>query len=200
MRYRHLVVSFIADVAPIVTFVVATELVGFMNALWWLVGVAALSIGIEWLVSRRIPKFGLVASGTIVAFGLVSVMTGDEFFIIVKDTLYALAFGGALLVGIVLRRSYLESLFGDYFAISARGWSILTYRWMVFFFLLAATNELARLSLTPDQWVYYKFGAVIATWIFGFYQFTLSRRERLPEANPWGLRVRRVSPPLSNNE
>ncbi len=55
--------------------------------------------------------------------------------------------------------------------------------------LLALSNEFARAILSPQVWVYYKVLAVIVTWVFGFYQFTLSRKERLPESSPWGLRV-----------
>jgi intracellular septation protein len=190
MKKRELLGNAIAEFAPIVTFAVASELVGFMQALLWLIVVAFLSFIFEWFLARRIPKFGLVASGTILLFGAISLYTQDEFFIIIKDTLYAFSFGFALLMGIIFSRSYLKVLFGDFFAMSERGWRVLTIRWTVFFFLLALSNELARRLFTPEIWVYYKLGAVFITWVFGFYQFTLARRERLPEANPWGLRIR----------
>ncbi|NCN11995.1 hypothetical protein GW937_01600 [Candidatus Kaiserbacteria bacterium] len=188
MNKKQFIVSVIADFAPIIAFVVATELAGFMIALLWLVAVAILSVIIEWTVSRRPPKFGLVASVTIFLFGVLSIVTGDEFYIIIKDTLYALSFAVALLLGLLFKRSYLEVLFGDYFAITRRGWFVLTYRWIIFFFLLAITNEFARTLLVPDVWIYYKLVAVLSTWVFGFYQLTLTKRERLPEANTWGLR------------
>jgi hypothetical protein len=39
--------------------------------------------------------------------------------------------------------------------------------------------------------VLYKFAALLVTWVFGFYQFTVTRRERIPaESNVWGLRLR----------
>ncbi len=190
MNKNQLIAGVVADFAPIVTFVVAAELTGFMEALLWLVVVAILALLLEWVVSKRLPKFGLVASGTILLFGVMSIITQDEFYIIIKDTLYALSFAIALLLGMFFKRSYLEVLFGDYFAITNRGWRILTYRWMVFFFFLAATNEIARVMLEPEVWVYYKFVAVLMTWVFGFYQFTLTRRERLAEANVWGLHIR----------
>jgi hypothetical protein len=52
------------------------------------------------------------------------------------------------------------------------------------------SNEIARRALVPELWIYYKLAAVVATNVFGFYQFVLTRRERLPEANEWGLRVK----------
>lgn len=190
MKKRELIANAIAEFAPIVTFVVASEFLGFITAIGWLIVVATLSFLLEWYLANRVPKFGLVASGTILLFGLMSIITNDEFFIMVKDTLYALSFGIALLIGQLFGRSYLKALFGDFFAITESGWRTLTMRWTVFFFFLAIGNEAARTHLTPEMWVYYKFLALFVTWIFGFYQFTLARRERLPEANEWGLRIR----------
>ncbi len=189
MRKHSLLMHGAAEFVPIVTFLVASELSGFTLGLVFLIVSATLVLGVEWFVSKRIPRFALVATLTILLFGGLSLLLQDPFFIIVKDTLYALSFGLMLLVGLLMKRSYLEVLFGEYFAITDRGWRRLTYRWMVFFFLLAFMNETARVFLTPELWVYYKFLSVFVTWVFGFYQFKLARDERLPHASPWGLKI-----------
>jgi intracellular septation protein len=190
MTKRELFGNAVGEFAPILTFVLIAEIYDFYIGLISLVVVAALSLILSWVIERRIPKFGLVASGTILLFGVMSIVTRDEFYIIIKDTLYASSFGLALLGGLIFKRSYLQVLFGDFFAISDRGWFILTMRWTAFFFLLAASNEIARRFLVPELWIYYKLAAVVLTNVFGFYQFTLARRERLPEANEWGLRIK----------
>lgn len=190
MTKRELIGNALGEFAPIVTFVVVAETHGFHTGLIWMVVIAVLSFALSWGIEKRVPKFGLVASGTILLFGVMSIVTGDEFYIIIKDTLYASSFGLALLGGLVFNRSYLQVLFGDFFAMTERGWFILTVRWTVFFLLLAASNEIARRFLSPELWIYYKLAAVVVTNIFGFYQFTLTRRERLPEANEWGLRMK----------
>jgi len=190
MTKRELIGNAIGEFAPILTFVIIAETHGFHTGLIWLVIVAMLSLVFSWVIERRVPKFGLVASGTILLFGMMSIVTNNEFYIIIKDTLYASSFGLALLGGLIFKRSYLQALFGDFFAISDRGWFILTVRWTIFFLLLAVSNEIARRALVPELWIYYKLAAVVATNVFGFYQFILTRRERLPEANEWGLRVK----------
>jgi hypothetical protein len=43
--------------------------------------------------------------------------------------------------------------------------------------------------ITPEQWAVYKVITVFITAIFGFYQFTLSKKYRLPDASPWGMRM-----------
>jgi intracellular septation protein len=78
-------------------------------------------------------------------------------------------------------------LFQNVFHISEKGWSILSLRWGFFFLLLAGLNEWVRQSLTPDMWVTFKLVTIVGTIAFGVSQFILARRERLPDATPWGL-------------
>ncbi len=196
MKRYELVVNGLSEFAPIATFVVAAELSGFMQAVALLVLVSVLVMILEWNVSRRIPKFGLLASGIIFIFASLSLITGSEFFIILKDTLYAFSFAVVILIGLYFDQLYLKMLFGDFFAMTDRGWRILSIRWVFWFMLLGLSNEIARAVLIPESWVYYKLIAVFCTWVFGFYQFTLSRRERSPEANEWGLRVQHVGSTL----
>lgn len=183
----------VSEFAPITAFIFVSEMYGFMYGLVALIIISMISLVFSWYIEKRIPKFGLIATFGILMFGLLTIITGNPLFIIVKDTLYALSFGLTIFVGILFKRSYLKVLFGDFFAMTERGWKILTIRWASFFLILAVSNEIARQILTPHDWVYYKFVSVFITWIFAFYQFTLARKERLPEANEWGLRVKEVS-------
>jgi intracellular septation protein A len=114
MTKRELIGNAIGEFAPILTFVIIAETHGFHTGLIWLVIVAMLSHVFSWVIERRVPKFGLVASGTILLFGMMSIVTNNEFYIIIKDTLYASSFGLALLGGLIFKRSYLQALFGDF--------------------------------------------------------------------------------------
>ena len=183
----------VSEFAPITAFIFVSEMYGFMTGLIALIIVSIISLAFSWYIEKRIPKFGLIAAFGILMFGIITIITGNPFFIIIKDTLYALSFGLTIFIGILFKRSYLKVLFGDFFAMTEKGWKILTLRWACFFMLLAISNEIARQVLTPTNWVYYKFVSVFITWIFAFYQFTLAKKERLPEANEWGLRVKEVA-------
>jgi intracellular septation protein len=83
----------------------------------------------------------------------------------------------------------LKSMFASIFAITDRGWKIVSYRWGIFMLLIAISNEFARVLFSADTWVTYKFIVLIILMIFSVWQFFLSRKERLPEASPWGLRI-----------
>jgi intracellular septation protein len=190
MKRHELIINGISEFAPIVTFVLAAEFLGFMPAVGLLALASVTVLILEWSVSRRIPKFGLIASVLILFFSGLSIVTGSEFFIILKDTLYTLTFAVILGVGLLCNQLFLKALFGDFFAMTEHGWRVLTMRWIAWFLILALSNEIARTQLVPTVWIYYKLIAVLFTWVFGFYQFKLARAERLPEANEWGLRIR----------
>ncbi|MBC7982019.1 hypothetical protein H7X65_03000, partial [Candidatus Parcubacteria bacterium] len=51
------------------------------------------------------------------------------------------------------------------------------------------SNEIVRMNVPAEQWVYYKGLATLATITFSLYQFRLSKKERLPESSPWGMRI-----------
>ena len=182
--------SVISEFLPIATFVVVSERFGFKEGLEALMVTATLAVLLSWFIEKRVPKFGLFASSIILFFGALSLAFHNPFFIIVKDSIYYGIFSLALAIGTLIDRSPFRMFFEDFFAMSERGWNILSTRWAVFFCLLAVGNELVRQHYSPEQWVGYKFWILIVTWIFGFYQFTVIRRERLPEANTWGMRMK----------
>jgi intracellular septation protein len=186
---KELIINMLAEFLPIAAFVVASETVGFRYGLRVLIIATAIALVLSILIEKRIPRFGLFASGTIFLFASLSMAFRTPFFIIIKDTLYYAGFGVALLVGIFIERSPFKFFFEDFMAISERGWRIISLRWTVFFFLLAIGNELARHMLSPEDWTLYKLVALFITWGFGFYQLTVTSRERLPGASSLGLRI-----------
>lgn len=186
----RLIANSLAESLPILTFLILSETLGFMVGIKGLMVAALVCILFSWYAEKRIPKFGLFASGTIVFFGALSLIFNNPEFIIIKDTLYNAFFGIVLLIGLFQKKSLLKAFFNDFFIMTDKGWTTLSRRWMIFFFLLAITNEVARMLLTPQTWLIYKACAVVTTAIFGFYQFTLARKERLPEASAWGLRLK----------
>lgn len=187
--YVRLIVNMLCEFVPIALFVIQSELRGFVSAVCTLIVTTIIATVVSWVTERHIPKFGIVAAGTIVFFGVLTIIFQNPFFIIIKDTLYALSFAIILLAGLLTKRLFFKTLFGEFMAITEHGWYVLTYRWIVFFFLLAIANEVARLRLEPEMWVYYKFCALFVTWVFGFYQLTLTHRERLPHASKLGLHI-----------
>ncbi|HHB82600.1 MAG TPA: septation protein A, partial [Devosia sp.] len=71
-------------------------------------------------------------------------------------------------------QSLLRYVFGDVYKLHPRGWSILTMRWGVFFFLLALLNEVIWRNFTTDQWVAFKvWGIMPITIVFSLMQMKI---------------------------
>jgi intracellular septation protein len=83
-------------------------------------------------------------------------------------------FGGTLLGGLLLGKPLLGMLFNSVFNLTEEGWRKLTWRWALFFFVLAILNEIVRHYFSQDFWVSFKlFGVVPLTFLFGALQYPL---------------------------
>ena len=69
------------------------------------------------------------------------------------------------------------------FQLDDEGWRKLTFRWGVFFFVLAALNEVVWRTQTTDFWVNFKvFGIMPLTLVFALAQTPLILRHELKDA------------------
>ena len=88
-------------------------------------------------------------------------------------------FGGALFVGLAIKKPLLKIMFDGALHVTEEGWRRLTWRWAFFFLALAALNELVWRTQSTDVWVKFK--------TFGFLPLTLAVRPR-PSAADHALR------------
>ncbi len=187
--FKKLLLNLFIEFGPIIGFLVASELTTFIRATVIFVTLTLIALALGFIERGRVAWFPLIVAITIVSFGLLTIFFENPFFIIIKDTLYNGIFAVILLLGLYYRKLFLKILFGGMFAMTDEGWKILTIRWAIMFVLLAVTNEVARFYLNEYGWLNYKFSATIITVAFSLYQFKLSKKERLPEATAWGMRV-----------
>ena len=100
---------------------------------------------------------------------------------------FAVGFLARPLGGLLFGRSLLSVVLDSMFSLTEEGWRKLTFRWGVFFFVLAALNELVWRTQTEDFWVNFKvFGIMPITVLFALAQTPLltryERKAPLPEA------------------
>ena len=68
------------------------------------------------------------------------------------------------------------------FKLTPEGWRKLTFRWGLFFLLLAALNEIIWRSVSTDLWVDFKvFGIMPLTFLFTLSQLPLINRYQIKE-------------------
>jgi intracellular septation protein len=93
-------------------------------------------------------------------------------------------FSVILFAGLATGRPLLETVLEGAFHLTEKGWRILTWRWAVFFLVLAALNEIIWRSVSTDTWVAFKtFGFLPLTILFALAQTPVFLRYRIKPEN-----------------
>lgn len=177
------------EFGPILVFFIIADQINFITATSIFVGLTIIALIAGFIERKKLAWFPLIVGISVLVFGIATIVFKNPFFIIFKDTLYNGTFAIVLFTGLVYKKGLLKPLFNSLFAMNDTGWRTLSLRWAYLFAILAVSNEIVRLYFSSETWVTYKLIATIITIIFAVYQFRLSRKERLPEANAWGMRV-----------
>lgn len=148
-----------SDKAPIL---IATAV--FMAAM-------AVSLGLAWYLHRRLPIMPLVSGAVVLVFGSLTLILQDDHFIKLKPTIVNALFGAVLLGGLAFGKPLLPYVLESVFHLDEEGWKKLTFRWGVFFFVLAGLNEVIWRTQSTDFWVAFKVWGVMPLTIL----FTLAQ-------------------------
>jgi len=137
------------------------------------------------IVMNHLPRMAIVNAVVVTVFGGLTIALDDAFFIKVKPTIVNTLFGCILLGGLYFGRSLLALVLDSVLQLDAEGWRKLTLRWGLFFFVLAALNEIVWRTQTQDFWVAFKvWGVMPLTMIFALAQTPLILKHEIkrPEA------------------
>ena len=179
---------FTIEFGPVAVFFVVYYFTDFIVAALSLAVATLVALIMSRVVNKRIPWFALFSGAATIITSFLTYYFTAPWILIFKDTVYYFLFA-AIIVGAMWRGKHLlETFFGHIFAIKKEGWGILERRWLLFFVIAGLSNELVRIFLTPEEWVYYKLIVIVTFVFFGSYQFTVSMKYKLPEADRFGLR------------
>jgi intracellular septation protein len=177
------------EFVPIIAFFFAAQCFSFFTATAVLIVSTITALLIGWHFDRRLPVLPVISALFVLVSGVITIAYQAPDALIFADTLYYFILGFTILGGLWFKMNFLKLVFSPTFAMQDRGWTILTHRWIIIFLVAGVANEIARQTLSPEEWVNFKVLKVITIALFGFYQFTLARRYRIPEeSNSWGLR------------
>ena len=140
---------------------------GFIVVTAGFIPVFLLAMAALWALTGHLSKMQVVTAVLIVLFGGMSVWFNDPRFFKMKPTIIYVLFGGLLGLGLMRGQSWLEYVMEGVMPLTHRGWMILTRRLMLFFFGLAALNEVIWRVMSEESWVYFKtFGLTAAIFVF----------------------------------
>ena len=129
------------ELGPLVAFFIANWKAG----IFWGTGVfmvaTAVALSVSWALTRKIAMVPLVSAVFVALFGALTLWLHSDLFIKVKVTLINALFGAVLLGGVAMGRSYIKLIMGEAVKLTEEAWRTLSIRWGLFFFAMAALNE-----------------------------------------------------------
>ena len=140
-----------------------------------------LSLGIIYLLEKKIPLIPLTSGILITFFGGLTIYFNNPIFLYMKPTIINVLFGFALLFGKYFsKENLLKKLFGNSIKLKDEGWLKLNARWIYFFFFLALLNEYVWRTQTEEFWVNFKvWGLLPITFIFTVFQVSLINKYKI---------------------
>lgn len=143
-----------------------------------------IALVVSWSMTRSLPIMPLVSGIVVLVFGALTLWLHNDTFIKMKPTIVNSLFGVILLGGLLFGKALLGYVFDQAFKLDAEGWRKLTLRWGLFFFVLAAINEIVWRNFSTDAWVTFKvWGVMPLTIAFTMSQLPLIKKHSLV---PWG--------------
>jgi intracellular septation protein len=174
----------VLDIGPLILFFAANATFGIYAATGTFLIAVLIALVVSYVLTKHVAVMPLVTAVIVLVFGGLTLVLHDDLFIKVKPTIIYVLFGGTLLGGLAFNKPLLGIVFDSVFHLREEGWRKLTWRWALFFFVLAILNELVWRTQTTDFWVSFKlFGVVPLTFLFAALQVPLLTKYSIDKKN-----------------
>ena len=164
-RERYLNRRMLLEVGPVLVFFAVNIGWGLMPATAAVMAATAVAVATGWALDRHVPVFGLVTVFIVLVLGGLGLALDDAIYIQIKPTVGEVMFAVALALGLLLRPSLLERGLSSHVQLTERGWRVLTWRWIGLALGWAAANEVARQTLSVDDWVTFRLVMAIGAFV-----------------------------------
>ena len=153
-------VNILSEFGPLVLMFLINALYGIEAGTWALITSTLAAIVAMVYMFRRPPIFPLIASSVTIAFGALTLITGDPMWVQIKVTIFNAMFAGFLFLGLWLDRNFFQYVFEKTFHYTKEGWNTFTRSFAWFFVLTALLNEAVRIGFKDDQ-IYHILGVAM---------------------------------------
>ncbi len=144
-------VNILSEFGPLVAMFIVNAAYGINAGTWALILTTGMAIVAMLIVLGRLPIFPLIASSVTVAFGVMTLITGDPMWIQIKVTIFNVLFAVFLFGGLYFNRNFFQYIFEQTFHYTKQGWDRFTWSFAWFFVFTAVLNEYVRLTYDQHQ-------------------------------------------------
>jgi intracellular septation protein len=189
-------VNILGEIGPLVAMFLVNGIYGIAAGTWALIGTTIVSLVASLWILGRPPIMPFIAGAVSVAFGALTLITGDAKWVQIKVTLFNTLVAVMLLGGLRTSHNFFRFVFSKTFHYTEEGWYKLTRNVALFFLATAAVNEAVRLGCDGfemfalnrfftgiDIWILFKIFVIMpVTAAFFWWQVRLMQKYRLPAA------------------
>ena len=173
------------ELGPLGCFFLASWRYGLHVATGVLMVGVVVTLAASYALTRRLPIMPVVTAIAVLFFGALTFYFDNPVFIKIKPTVINCIFGAALLGGLAFNKPLLPIVLDSALHLDETGWRKLTFRWGLFFFVLAALNEIVWRTQSDVFWSGFKvFGTMPLTVVFALSQVPLIMRHELKPQVP----------------
>jgi len=173
------------DLGPLVIFIIVLSRFNIFAATATFMVAVMVALAISYALTRHVAVMPVVTAIVVLVFGSLTLFLHNETFIKLKPTIIYCLFGATLLGGYIFNKPLLAIVFDAMFHLTEEGWRKLTLRWAVFFFAMAAGNEIARHTLSTFWWGWSKLIVFTPlTFVFALLQYPLLMKYASEQPNP----------------
>jgi intracellular septation protein len=181
-RAQNPTLKLVLEMGPLVLFFLTNWKFGIFPATGVLMAGVVAALIASWVLTRHLPIMPVVTAVAVVFFGALTFFFHDDLFIKLKPTIVNTIFGTVLLGGLALGRPLLPVVLDSVLQLKEEGWRKLTFRWGLFFYVLAIVNEVVWRTQTTDFWVSFKaLGIMPLTIVFALAQVPLIMKYELKD-------------------
>ena len=165
-------IKFIAEFCPLLAFFYGYKTGGIMDATKFMVIASIISIAITYAIDKTVNKVNLISTALLLVSGSLTIFSGNSMFIKMKPTILYILFSLTFLITKYKGKPATKFILGASFKFEDEdAWLKLNDRFMVFFLLMAISNEFIWRSFTEETWVNFKVFAILPLTL----AFTLSQ-------------------------
>jgi intracellular septation protein len=191
---RQAAIKLAIEIGPLLLFFLVYVTSGIYPATIAIMVATVASVAASMVKFKKVSPVPVVTTALLCLFGALTLWFDDPRFLYHKPTAINLLLAVVLAGGMLTGRPIVRLLLGGQLQLTDEGWRKLTLRWTLFFFALAALNELvvyanglnervlvvdAARKAAEQRWVYFKVFAILPlTFVFAAAQIGLLKKHQ----------------------